>query len=184
MTVYASGGGWDMSVENRPTPSPDHLGTFIRRVRAEMPESLWRVIEPWSQLPRRWVPEAYGIDVPPAGEALCEVHAPIRWHEAIEEVAVASLLHPSPTTEQLRIMWERLEAAGLRPAVCVHLGLWNPGWLRDGRAPAAGMWAVDVVGVSAIGCIEHEHAQELAGLIDGRVDTITRCPEWAYWRTC
>ncbi|NKY88879.1 hypothetical protein [Nocardia veterana] len=179
----------EIEAEFRPDLSPDHLRRFVRQIQAGMPRSLWQLIEPWSRTPRLWVGDAeggkaYGLDLPAhSDEAVCELHAPIRWHEVVRGSHDIHLLHPSPTAEQLGEMWDRLVTLGLQPAMRAHLGPWRDRWVRDGFAPAPGAWAVDVIGISAIGAIDKATADELANLIDGRTEYVTSFADWAYWST-
>ncbi|MCU1641492.1 MAG: hypothetical protein JWN03_1767 [Nocardia sp.] len=161
-----------------------------------MPPALWRVIEPWSHRPLHWNAEAsddsgdvYGLDRAQGSEsAVCQVHAPIAWHDIISELPEVYFRHPAPSAAQLGAMWNLLSASGLRPAIHVNLMPWLPAWTHEDVA--AGAWAVDVLGVAASGGeIDSAYADELAKVLNGPSmelpvrPTVVPTHQWTYWPT-
>ncbi|MGW6728774.1 hypothetical protein ACWF9G_22980 [Nocardia sp. NPDC055029] len=169
----------------RPDLRWEDLHTLVARVRDGMPASLWSVVEPWAQQPRRWVGgpgpqgwsgEVYGIDVPAErahGPWVCELHAPVPWHEVIGELDGVSLAYPRPTMTELEHVWTKLgQLAGVRPAVNTHLG----------PAPNTNEWIVEITGISASGAaVDESVVEELAADLPGHVGLWTRNPAWLYW---
>lgn len=176
----------DAHIGFRPEVSRDDLAVFVERIRPVMPHAVWAVVQPWSHMPRLLMPDTYGLAEaePDRAGMVCEINAPIRWHDLVDGLADAYLRHPAPTPAQLGAAWERLEAEGLRPAVCVNLGPWQPQWSRAGVNAAPGAWAIEVVGLSAIGPVTHRCAHEVAALVGGQLGVLTRNPDWAWWSTC
>lgn len=160
----------------RPDVSHEHLRKLVEQIRAEgLPDALWLILRPWTAEPRRWHPEVYGIDVPEAetGPWVCELNAPVRWHSLIGGLESVEWVNSRPTADDLGRAWDKLEAAGLRPSVCVNLG----------PAGHPGRWLVQVLSVSALGKIDDHTMSEVGETLGGRLGYWSMNPEWILWRT-
>ncbi|GAA5058359.1 hypothetical protein [Nocardia callitridis] len=160
----------------RPELSREDLCTFVERMRPELPDELWRLVEPYTETPRNWSTntEVYGFATVDDGDGRpwrCELHAPIPWHDVVDTAPSLRWADERPTVEQLRGAWTALENLGARPAFAANLG----------PSESGDAWLVQVVLLSTIGSICVEEAREVGRLFGGRVGGIA--DHWACWRT-
>ncbi|MGW5317810.1 hypothetical protein [Nocardia thailandica] len=163
-----------------PTVSPDHLRRFVAQIRRGMPEEVWRILEPWAARPRNWIDPSsagslgQGLAPPLEQRWVCEVNAPIPWHEVVESCPTLRLTEGRPTMTDLSGAWSTLVQAGVEPVILVNLG------------PAADgdHWLVEVSAVLAAGPIPSTAMAVVADQLGGRLHLdVHRPEEWRVWVT-
>lgn len=166
------------SMEFRPDLKPEHLTEFVDRIRPGMPSALWDVIAPYTEVPRHWFPSShhgYGLAEPmdpTTGPWICELNAPIAWHELLPALPV-ELVNTRPTVAELRRAWMMIEEHSLQPSIAVNLG-----------STYSGQWLLEVIAVVAVGRIERTTALAIADVLGGELVGMLELPEAVLWRTC
>jgi hypothetical protein len=163
------------ALEFRPDLKHEHLHRFLDRIRPGMPDELWQIVEPYTLIPRSWDSQTYGLAEPmdqTTGPWVCELNAPILWHELLGHLKSVELTNTRPTLDELGAAWRMLKNAGLRPSIAVNLG-----------PVAEGKWLLEVVAVVASGKIERTTAIEVASILGGQLGGMITWPESVWWRT-
>ncbi|WP_378733340.1 hypothetical protein [Nocardia brasiliensis] len=161
----------------RPDLRQDDLQVFLDRLRSVMPTDLWAVIEPYTLLPRAWDAQTYGVAEPmdrSTGPWICEVNAPIKWHDVLATLPHVQLANTRPSIGDLRTAWAMIRDAGAAPTFAVNLG----------PAAETGMWQLEVVAVVAAGRMDQATALLIADVLGGRLCGTFTVPECLLWRTC
>ncbi|WP_331761175.1 hypothetical protein OG225_42740 (plasmid) [Nocardia sp. NBC_01377] len=159
-----------------PDLRPEDLTIFLERIRPGMPEQLWKIIAPYTALPRTYDPSSYGLAEPmesetTAGPWVAEFNAPVPWHEILPDLDAVELTNTRVTLEDLAVAWNLLRTNGHRPSIAVNLA---PG-------PMPEKWLIEVVAVIADGVVDRTLAADVSMLLCGQL-AVMQAPTGAIWR--
>ncbi|WP_216905431.1 hypothetical protein [Nocardia noduli] len=160
-----------------PDLRPEDLNIFLERIRAGMPQQLWKLIAPYTAVPRAYDPSSYGVAEPMESETtsgpwVCEVHAPVPWHRIIPDLDSIELTNTRMTLENLAAVWDLLRDNGHRPSIAVNLA---PSRIGE-------TWLIEVVAVVADGDVDRTLAADVSMLLCGQFAVIQAPPIGAIWR--